>query len=168
MRSNNKLKEIGIKNRVCYYFDNIINGTKENSNNILIHKKYENISLYDISHKSPSGPKPLRIRFDKIGVFITYLDGKVKHLVLFHYGLPDKICDKIECLISKKNGITNSIIIVYNSFGKIRIDSYNSLAIKKILTFHVIMPTNSVVNKNEDKYYYNIFLEKGSCKYKFQ
>ena len=28
MKSKNKLKEIGIKNRVCYYFDDIINGLK--------------------------------------------------------------------------------------------------------------------------------------------
>ena len=38
----------------------------------------------------------------------------------------------------KKNSITNNID---HSFGKIRIDSYNSLPIKKILTFHnVIIP----------------------------
>ena len=30
------------------------------------------------------------------------LDGKIKHLVLFDYGLFDKICEKIKYLISKK------------------------------------------------------------------
>ena len=65
-----------------------------------------------------------------------------------------------------KSGITDSI---NHNFGKIRIDSYNSLPIEKILTFHnVIILIKSVVNKNENKYYYNIFLEKGSYKYKFQ
>ena len=39
-----------------------------------------------------------------------------------------KICDKIKYLISEKRGITNSIN--YN-FGKIKIDSCNSLPIKK-------------------------------------
>ena len=39
MKSKNKLKEIDIKNRVCYYFDDIINGTKINFSNILSHKK---------------------------------------------------------------------------------------------------------------------------------
>ena len=56
------------------------------------------------------------------------LDGKNKHLRLFDYGLFNNICDKIKYLISKKSGITNSIN--YN-FGKIRIDSYNSLPIKQ-------------------------------------
>ena len=64
------------------------------------------------------------------------LDSKIKHLILFDYGLFSKICDKIKYLICKKNGITNSI---NHNFGKIRIDSYNSLPIKKILTFHVII-----------------------------
>ena len=86
----------------------------------------------------------------------------MKHLILFDYGLFNKICDKVKYLISQKSGITNSII---HNFGKIRIDSYNSLAIKKILTLHnVIILFKSVVNKNKNKYYYNIFLEKVSCK----
>ena len=37
--------------------------------------------------------------------------------------------------------------------------------IKNMLTFHnVIILIKPVVNKNENKYYYNIFLEKGSYK----
>ena len=47
----------------------------------------------------------------------------------------------------------------------IRIRSFSSLSIKKILTFHnVIILIKSVVNKNKNKYYYNVFLEKGSYK----
>ena len=33
MKSKNELKEIDIKNRVCYNFDDIINGTKINFSN---------------------------------------------------------------------------------------------------------------------------------------
>ena len=44
MKSKNKLKEINIKNRACYYFDGIINGAVINFSNILLDKKiYENI-----------------------------------------------------------------------------------------------------------------------------
>ena len=86
------------------------------------------ISVYDISYKTSTGPKPLRIRFDKIDEFIRTRDDKFRHLVLFGHGLLDKICDKIKYLISKKSDITNSIN--YN-FGKINIDSYNSLPIKR-------------------------------------
>ena len=111
---------------MCYYFDDIINGTKINFSNILLETKfYENISVDNISHKTP---KPLCIRFNKIDGFIISLDGKIKYLILFDYRLLNKICDKIKYLISKRSGITNSI---NHNFGKIRIDSYNSLPIKK-------------------------------------
>ena len=74
----------------------------------------------------------------------------------------DKICDKIKYVISKKSGITDSI---NHNFGKIRIDSYSSLPIEKILTFHnVIILIKSVVNKNKNNYSDNTFLEKGSYK----
>ena len=46
-------------------------------------KLYENISVYDISYKTATGPKPLRIKFNKIDGFIIPL--KNKHLVLFDY-----------------------------------------------------------------------------------
>ena len=71
MKSENRLKDIDIKNRVCYYFDDIINGIKINFSNILLDKRlYEIISVYNILYKIPTGPKSLRIRFDKIYGFI--------------------------------------------------------------------------------------------------
>ena len=106
----------------------------------------------------------MRIIFDKIDGFVISLDDKIEHLILFHYGLFNKICDKkIKYLISKKSGVTKSISHI---FGKIRIDSYyNSLPTEEILTLHdVMILIKSVVNKNKNKYYYNIFLEKGLYK----
>ena len=98
----------------------------------------------------------MHTKFDKIDGFIISLDGKIKHLILFDYGLFNKICDKIKYLISKKSGIRNNI---NHNFGKIRIESYNSLPIERILTFHnVITLIKSVVNKNKNEYYNNIFL----------
>ena len=121
----------------CYYFDNIINGTKINFSNILLDKKlYENISVYNILYKTPTGPQPLCIRFHKIYGFIISLGRKIKHLILLDYGLFNKVCDKIRYLVSKKSGITNSI---NHKFEKTRIDSNNFLPIKKILTFHNVI-----------------------------
>ena len=49
MESNSKLKEIDIKNRTCYYFDDILKIEDFDFNNVLINKKsYKNISVYDI------------------------------------------------------------------------------------------------------------------------
>ena len=115
--------------------------------------------MYDISYKTSTSPKPFHIRFNKINGFIRVRGGEFRHLVLFNYILFDKVCDKIKYLISEKSGITDSFD---KNFGKIRIDSFNSLPIEKILVFHnVIILIKSVINKNKSNYYYNIFLEKG-------
>ena len=107
-------------------------------------------------------PKPLHIRFDKIDTFIRVHGGEFRYLVLFHQGLFDKIYNKIKYLISKKYCVTGS---THHNFGKIRNDSYNSLPIEKIFTFHnVIILIKSVVNKNKNEYYYKMLVEKGSYK----
>ena len=109
------------------------------------------------------GTKPLHIRFDKIDRFIKSHD-KVRYLVLFDFAYCDKTCDRIKYLLIEKSYITDSI---NHSFAKIRIDLYDSLPIEKILTFHnVIILIKSVVNKNKNEYYYDIFLEKRSYKIK--
>ena len=45
-------------------------------------------------------------------MFIISLDGKIKHLVLFDYGLLDNICDKIKYHISKKVALQIVLIII--------------------------------------------------------
>ena len=40
------------------------------------------------------------------------LDGKIKHFVLFDYGLFNKIFDKVKYILSKIDGIANSIFII--------------------------------------------------------
>ena len=72
----------------------------------------------------------MHIRFNKIDGFIRALNGEIKHLVLYDYELSDKICDRIEYLISERSIIKDSI---NHNFRKVRIDSYNYLSIKKYL-----------------------------------
>ena len=87
----NELKEIHIKSCACYYFDDVIDGTDINFSDILLDEKlYENISVYDILCWTSRG-------------LIIVLDDKIKYLILFDYGLFNKICDnKIKYLIIKK------------------------------------------------------------------
>ena len=76
-------KEIDIKNRACYYFDDIMKIEDFNLDNILIEEKlWKNILIYNISYKNLIAAKPLRIRFDKVNRFIGVDDG-TRHLVLF-------------------------------------------------------------------------------------
>ena len=57
---------------------------------------------------------------------------KIRYLVLFDYSYRDKVCDKIKYLISENSGITDS---ANHNFSRIRVDSYCSLPIEKILAF---------------------------------
>ena len=113
----------------------------------------------------------MSVNFDEIDKFIKTYDG-IKYLGLFDYGWFERICNRIKYFISDKNGITDSI---NHNFERIRIASYNSLLIEKIFTFHNVkldvnvnvMLIKSVVNKNKNEYYYNIFSEKSSNKDKY-
>ena len=78
MKSKNEFKRIDIKNHVCYYFDHTTSGTKINFINILLNKiLYENISVFNIPYKTPTGSKPLCITFDEIDGFVISLGGKL-------------------------------------------------------------------------------------------
>ena len=92
------------------------------------------------------GAKQLRIRFDKIDGYVKIYDG-IRYLAIFDYWSYDEICNRIRYLISEKSGITDSI---NHNFGRIRIDSYNSLPMEKIYTFHnVIILIKTVVIENK-------------------
>ena len=69
----------------------------------------------------------MHIRFIEIDKLIKIYDG-IRYLVLFNNSWHDKICETIKYFISKKSGITDSI---NHNFGRMRIDSYNSLPTEK-------------------------------------
>ena len=67
MESKDELKDIDIKNRMCYYFDDIIRDLDIEFDNVLLdensyNNKYKNISIYDISCKAFMDAKSLHIR----------------------------------------------------------------------------------------------------------
>ena len=130
MKSREKLKEVGIKNRTCYYVDDIMWVIDIDFNNLLLdkisYKKIQNVLVYEILYKTFMVNKPMYIRFDKIVAFIKIYDGII-YLVLLEYS---DIYDKIKYLKSGKSGITDNID---RNFARIRIDSYNYLPVEKIL-----------------------------------
>ena len=116
MDNNNELKEIDIKSRTCYYFEDIIRIEDFDPDKILIDgKSYENILLYNISCNSLIDSKPLRIKLDKIDGFIRVYDG-TKYLVLFGSEKYDSVYNRIRYLISVKSDIT---YIISHNYVKI-------------------------------------------------
>ena len=94
---NKEFEKVCIKNRTCYYLDDIIKSEEFNLDNILTDEKpHENILIYDIN--TLIGLKPLRIRFDKINGLIRIYHG-IRYLTLFGSEKYDAIYDKIGYLI---------------------------------------------------------------------
>ena len=91
---------------------------------LLDKKLYKNILVYDISYKTFTSPKPLRIRFDKIDRFNIVLDGKIKHLRLLDYELVKQICDKIKYIIIKTVVLQIVLIIILERSGLIHLILY--------------------------------------------
>ena len=128
---NNEFKKAHIKYRMCFYFDDIIKLENFDIDNIFIDEKsLENILIYDISCKTLIGPKPLRIGFNKIDGFIRTYD-RTRYLTLFDSEKYDAIYVRIRYIITLKSGTT---YIFSHNFAKIKVDSYDSLPIKKTLT----------------------------------
>ena len=92
--NNNELNEIDIKNRTCYYFDDIINTSYLNLDNILIDEKsYENILICNVTYKTPYGAKPKK--YDS-----------TKYVALFYSNEKyERSFDKIRYLIMLKSNI---------------------------------------------------------------
>ena len=66
---------VRIKNRTCYYFDDIIKLEDFDLANILIDKKsHENILIYNPEYKILIDPKSVPIRFNEINGFIRIYD----------------------------------------------------------------------------------------------
>ena len=125
MESNDKLKEIDIKNCTCYYFNNIIKIEDFDFDNV---KSYKNILVHDISYKTLMGAKPFDIRFDKRNEFIRVYNG-ARYLVLFGLEKYDSNFYRIRYIIGVKSGIT---YVISHYYGKIKVDdSYNSLPLEK-------------------------------------
>ena len=105
------------------------------------------------------GAKPLETRFNKIDRFIRIYDGN-RYLKLFGSEKYDIIYYRIKYLISLKSSIT---YVFFHYYAKIKVDNYDYLPSEKRLTLHnFIILIKSLINKDENQCFYNIFLEKGS------
>ena len=119
MDSNDELKEMDFKNRLCYYFDDMIKIEDFDLDNISIDKKSnENILVYNNLYKILVDSKPLCVRFNKIDGFIRVYDG-TRYLVIFGREKCNSIYNRIRYLVSVKGVIT---YIVSHDYAKTKLD----------------------------------------------
>ena len=106
MESKDELKEIDIKKRTCYYFDQVMRVKDIDFSDILLdensYKRCKNILIYDTSYNIFMGTKPLHISYDEI-------DGFIRYLVLIASERYNKIYDRVRYVITKKWSITDFI-----------------------------------------------------------
>ena len=95
-----QIKEINIKNRVCnYYFDNLINGKKLETKNILIdNKNHTYLFIYFTRHVHCKSIKMLSLYYHELMGKSEEHKGK-KYLMAEDY-MPNKVLDKIKNKIS--------------------------------------------------------------------
>ena len=137
---NNKFKmennEVHIKNRPGYYFVYIITLEDFDLDNILVYKvSHENILIFDILYITLIDPKHLYIRFFKIDGIIRIYDEN-RYLKLFGSEQYEAIYNRIRYLIGQKSDI---IYIFSHYLAKVKVDSNDSLPIKKRLTLHNVI-----------------------------
>ena len=137
MKSNIKLKEIYIKSRTCYYFDDIIKfGDFDIDNTILIliltdEKSYKNILVYKVSYETLMGARTLCISFIKQA---DSLELMMKLDIQYYLELKkyNFIYNKMRYLIGVKSAIT---YVCYHNYAKIKVDSFDILPLENTIDF---------------------------------
>ena len=142
--NNNKLKQIDLKNRTCYRFDDI-NIIDLDLYNILIDKvSYEIILNYDAAYKTTYGKKPLQIIFHKVEKYIKKDGGTISPAIFYANEKYSRNFDRIKCLIILKSNISD----VYSHI-------YAKIKINAVMIY---------LCSNPDHYYCKVFSEE--CTYK--
>ena len=117
--------------------------------NILLDEiSYEYLLFYDVAYKTPYGAKPSYTIFDKVDGYIRKYDRR-KYLGLFQ---------SRKYLIMLKINISD--VYSYKRM-RIKINSDDDLPSEKLLNMHnVVIFIKSIVNKNHNNYYYQLFFRK--------
>ena len=112
MASKNELKKINIKNRTCYYLDDIINVNDLNLDKILIDEKScKNILNCKVAYKTQYRAMYFFIIFDKLDGYIRKHDS-TKYLALFQSDQKYKrIIDRIRYLVMLKSRTSDFVLI---------------------------------------------------------
>ena len=153
MESNDELKEIDIKNCVTISMKQIkIEGFDFDDNILFNEKRYKNILVYKFDIKLwllQNHYLSVSINQMYLLEFMTGLD------IIRPWKKYDAIYNKIRYFIGQKIDIT---YVISHNYARVKTDSYDSLPLEKTLTLrNVIIFIRSVFDKDQNRYYYNIF-----------
>ena len=168
------IKEINIKNRTYYFFDDMINIKDFDPNLLKIDKKsYKNIDIYyigyitmkDSDYVKINSVNPLHIIIDETDGHFEEKNGN-KYLILDSTNKNKEVLKKyVELWDGIKNYIEcNSIEKIYNKLGehgkdfmKIKFNSDDNLPLNKTLNLHNITIIIRSVFEEDGTYYPKVF-----------
>ena len=165
------IKEINIKNRTYYFFDDMINSEDFDSNLPEIDKKsYKKIDIYYIGYITMKDSDNVKVKI--VNLIIVKVDGYIeekngnKYLTLVSANKNEEVLIKYTELWNE----TKYLIKTINSgevgehekdYMKIKVNSDDNLPLNKILKLHSLTIVIRSVFQEDDNYYPQVFL--GEC-----
>ena len=166
------IKQIDIKNRTCYFYNDIIDLESFKSNLLKIDKKsYKDIGIYNIGYIAIKkiGDYKNVYSLNPLYLHITHASGYIEEENENKYLIFDSIDENKELLKKYNdvfNGIRNKIKKISGDecdyekdYMKIKFNSDDDLPLNKPLKFHNMTITIRSVFKEDDKLYPQVFLD---------
>ena len=167
-----KTKEINIKNRTCYYYNDIIDTETFDSNNLKLDKKsYKDLDIYNIGYvtikKIGSGfdinsVNPLYLRIDNASGYIEEIN-EDKYLVFDVRDENKKLLkiyyDVFNVIMSKIKKIDDDWLEYSKDYMKIKFSSDDNLPLNKPLKVYNMTITIRCIFSEDNKLYPQVFLD---------
>ena len=166
------VKQINIKNRTYYFYNDIINLEKFDSSLLKLDKKsYKDIGIYNIGYitiKKIGDFKNIYRILNPLYLCITHENRYIKEINENRYLIFDSLDENKE-LLKKYNDVLNGIIrktkeinsddCYEKDYMKIEFDSDDNLPLNKPWNFYNMTITIRSVFKEDDKLYPQVFLD---------
>ena len=166
---SNKIKDINIKNRTYYFFNEIIGIENFDPDNLKIDKKlYKDILIYDIGYVTIKeyvkiySVNPLYLIFSYVNVYFQKIDGN-KYLTLVPTNESKEKIKKYEELWIKIRDLIRSITKnTYDydeKYMKIKFNSDDELPLNKMVEIPTIEMVVRAIFLENNMYYPQVFLD---------
>ena len=166
------IKEINIKNRTYYFYNDIIDIKTFDSNNLKLDKKtYKDLDIYNIGYVTIkkigygydiNSVNPLYLRINNVNGYIEEINGD-KYLVFDdtykNKELLKRYDDVFNGIMDKIKKIDDDWLEYAKDYMKIRFSSDDNLPLNKPLKFYQMTITIRCVISEDNKLYPQVFLD---------
>ena len=166
------IKQINIKNRTYYFYNDIVDIENFDSSMLKLDKKsYKDIGIYNIGYitikkigdcKNINSVNPLYLRITHASGYIEEINGD-KYIIFDSTDENKKLLKKqndvFNGVIDKIKKISNNECDYEKDYMKIKFNSDDNLPLNKSLNFHIMTITIRSVFEEHGKLYPQIFLD---------